>query len=271
MKLVSAAKLRRAQDAATNGRDYRDRLQGVLETVSVDLAGNFDSPLLKQREVKKRRVIVIAGERGLCGAYNSNVIKRVNADAKDSEVELEYVAIGRRAVSAANRYLWNTVEKHESLPEDANLWPIDKIISKSIADFESGACDEVIVYYTTFVSALTQQVTKETLLPLTNVSASDEVKESPAPRDFAGHVQYDPGAREIAESVLPLLTRTRLLQASFESKASEHAARMTAMDAATNNADDLIHSLKLYYNRARQSAITTELLDILGGAEALQG
>lgn len=273
MKLVSAAKLRRAQDAATNGRVYRDRLQGVLETVAVDLNRSFDSVLLTKREVKKRRVIIIAGERGLCGAYNTNVIKSVIAnDLANKEVVLEFVPVGRRAVAASNRYALNVIEAYESLPEDANFWPIDKIISKSIEDFKTGACDEVVVYYTTFVSAMTQQVTREVLLPLTSLdSASLDSKSSAQARNLPGQIKYDAEPEAIVANILPLLTRTRLLQAALESKASEHAARMTAMDSATNNADDLIHSLRLYYNRARQSTITRELLDILGGAEALQG
>ena len=154
---------------------------------------------------------------------------------------------------------------YEGLAEDANLWPISEIVNSAIEDFEAGLCDEVVVYYTTFVSALTQEVTKEVLLPL---AGSEEGKTEN--KNFPGHVKYDPSAEEIAANVLPLLARTKLLQAGLESKASEHAARMTAMDSATNNADDLIQSLRLYYNRARQGAITKELLDIVGGAEALQ-
>lgn len=269
MKLVSAAKLRRAQDAATNGRVYRDRLQAVLETVSVDLGSSFDSSLLTKREVKKRRVIMVSGERGLCGAYNTNVIKSVIAnDIARKDAALEFVPIGKRAVAACKRYSLNTIDALEGLSEDANLWPIDKIISKSIEDFRSGACDEVVVYYTTFVSAMTQQVTREVLLPLSSLDAEKGARKA---SNLPGQIKYDARAEEIATSVLPLLIRTRLLQAGLESKASEHAARMTAMDSATNNADDLIFSLRLFYNRARQSTITRELLDIVGGAEALQG
>lgn len=270
MKLVSAAKLRRAQDAATNGRVYRDSLQAVLDTVSVDLASGFDNVLLAKRDVKKRRVIMVSGERGLCGAYNTNVIKSVLAnDVSKKEAALEFVPIGRRAVAACNRYSLNTVDSLDGLSEDVNLWPIDRIISKSIADFKNGICDEVVVYYTTFVSAMTQRVTREVLLPLTNQDSASSASKKAS--NLPGQIKYDASAEELVANVLPLLIRTRLLQAGLESKASEHAARMTAMDSATNNADDLIFSLRLFYNRARQSTITTELLDILGGAEALQG
>jgi F-type H+-transporting ATPase subunit gamma len=159
------------------------------------------------------------------------------------------------------------VDSHEGLPEDASTWPIEEIANPFIQDFQNGLCDEVVIYYTKFFSAVTQRVVRQPLLPFLPAEIS------PATGALASRQgrKYSPQPEEIFASLIPQLIRTSICQAGFESKASEHAARMTAMDSATRNADDLIERLRLTYNRARQSAITKELLDILGGAEAANG
>ncbi len=267
MKLVSAAKLRKAQDAALNGRSFADQLKLSLEAIQRELPNDFTHPLLDtSRPVRRRRVIIMAGERGLCGAYNTNVLKAVTAASRATDVEEEFVSVGRRAVSAAKKSGWNVLHSFEGLSEDAATWPVAELTGEFIADFLSGKIDEVVIHYTKFISAMTQVVESERLLPfrlpeLDPAAAADAVQ---------GATRFDPSPEAILEKLLPLLLRTRISQAGFESKASEHAARMTAMDSATNNADDLISRLRLFYNRARQSTITRELIDIVGGAEAIK-
>ena len=273
MKLVSAAKLRRAQEAAENGRSFGNRLQEVLASVLDDLPEGFSHPMLEARaKVKKRRILVIAGERGLCGGYNSNMAKALQAEVDSASCELDFVIIGQRGVLAADRYNWKVVDSHVRLPEDVGLWPVSEIGEQLIGAFGAGDCDEVVVFYTKFQSAMTQVVTREVLLPFARIEAAsaggEEIAEA-EDKQFSKN-KYDPSPERIVAQLLPLLLTTKVCQAGTESKASEHAARMTAMDSATRNADELIEKLRLYYNRARQSAITRELIDIVGGAEALK-
>ncbi len=281
MKLVSAAKLKRAQDAAQNGASFSEKLDRVVRTLMNDVSEDFSHPLLQARsEVRVRRIVMISGERGLCGGYNTNIIKAIQNDTHRSPVELEFVPVGKRSVAACRRLGWKIVSAYENLPEDATKWPITEIASELMYDFEEGRCDEVVIYYTKFVSALTQKVTAEPLLPLGSLQSSENSSESTStttPSESEeehaatpGAVGYSPSPEEILSQVVPLLVKTKLYQAGLQSKASEHAARMTAMDAATNNANDLIEKLRLFYNRARQTTITRELIDIVGGAEAIK-
>jgi F-type H+-transporting ATPase subunit gamma len=264
MKLVSAAKLRRAQEAAEGGRAFGKRLQELLTSILCDLPEGFSHPLLEKKEiVKKKRILLIAGERGLCGAYNSNVIKAAEAFRKSSSVPVDFVLLGKRAKQVAARFEWDVVAAYEGLAEDAGLWPISEISSVLVDGFKNGDCDEVVVISTFFRSAMSQEVETKELLPFAAPVVDDVNK-------ISGVIKYDPMPEILLANLIPLLVTTNVCQAGLESKASEHAARMTAMDSATRNADDLIEKLRLFYNRARQTAITRELIDIVGGAEALK-
>lgn len=267
MKLVSAAKLRRAQDAALNGRRFSEELAGVLEAVVRELPPEFEHAVFAgaDRPIKRKRAIVIAGERGLCGAYNTNVLKAVQADVLASDVPWEFASIGRRAVASIRKLEWPVVRELEGLSEDASTWPLAEMSTQLLKDYLDGQFDELVVYYTKFVSAMTQQVTVQRLLPIER-----GVKEAAAEAEQPAAIKFDPEPAKLLERSVQMLIRTVLTQAALESKASEHAARMTAMDSATNNADDLISRLRLFYNRARQTAITRELIDIIGGAEAIK-
>jgi len=277
MKLVSAAKLRKAQEAAVGGRDFASQLEEVLSQVTQNLPKNYTNPLLEEAQNKEViRVVFISGERGLCGAFNANLLKAVQAYS--SEQKIEYLPIGRRAVAFAKARGWNTVSEYEGLSEDAGRWPIAEIIEQQVNDFLEGKVQEVVLFYTEFKTAMTQVVKSEKLLPFKIEAAEQKVipikknnaetdKEESDDREF----KFDSPSEVIVYEMIPLLINTKLTQAALESKASEHASRMTAMDSATRNADELIDKLKLYYNRARQSAITTELIDIVGGAQAAQG
>jgi len=271
MKLVSAAKLRRAQDAALSGRKYRDELEQTIRKVMAELAPEFSHPLLETRsEIKKRRVITISGERGLCGAYNSNIIKLVQAHEAESISggRVEIVPVGKQAGGACKRLGWPILGFEAELGEDASLWPVELVAKSLLADYEKGEFDELVIYYTQFVSAMTQLATRVVVLPF----QAQDVQRVQAAKEQDGQVQvtrFEPKPEKILLKLLPILLGTQIRQAGLEAKASEHSARMTAMDAATRNADDLIAKLRLYYNRARQSAITRELIDIVGGAEAI--
>ena len=280
MKLVSAAKLRKAHDVAVLSRNYLTELERVLGKTSLFLPANFSHPLLAtKREATIKRVYVIAGERGLCGAYNANLLKTVQrldidrTENIDTEEVPEFITMGRRATMHAKRVGWNLVATYEGLPEDASLWPIDELYNDLQEQFYSGRLSQVIIYYTEFVSAMTQRVKREVILPFKRPESPviDTHEHSPDAHSLhSPYCRFSPDAGHIFSEAIDLYLRAKFYQAALESKASEHAARMTAMDAATNNADDLIEKLRLHYNRARQSAITRELIDIVGGAEAIK-
>ena len=263
MKLVSAAKLRRAQTAATSGRGYIAELKQLFFKLQLHpKCVATESVLTSTRDISKRAIVVIAGERGLCGGFNTNVIKEVEAKEDKEDANTSVIAIGRRAVSSLRSSGWTIAKQFEDLPEDASLWPIRELASELMQQFSDGVYDQVVVYYTKFHSVMRQEVCCEQLLPL--VAEADPTEAAVSEEEF----KSDPSPELILESLTPLLVQSILNQAGLESKASEHASRMTAMDSATRNANDLISDLRLYYNRARQSSITTELIDIVGGAEA---
>jgi F-type H+-transporting ATPase subunit gamma len=271
MKLVSAAKLKRAQDAALNGRHFTEELLSSLESVLGDLSVNFTHPVLPaHNKVRRRRIIVVGGERGLCGPYNTNLVRAVLSDTAESELEYEFIPIGRRMVAAAKRFNWNVIESFESLADDATEWPMEELVERCVKDFVAGEYDELCMYFTRFASAVSQAVTMRTLLPMTAIEEQMAEAFATETRGLDLRLKYDPLPEEMFEKLYPLTLLSFVRLAGLESKASEHAARMTAMDAATNNASELLEKLKLFYNRARQSAITTELMDVIGGAEALE-
>ena len=275
MKLVSAAKLRRAQDAAIGGRAFTDRLLEVLRVLQANLAENTENPLFEQRPVKKRLIMFVAGERGLCGAYNTNVMKAVQtgemADAARDGIEVVCFPIGKQAGSAARRFGWATTGSFDKLGENVDAWPLKDISQELTKGFMAGDFDEVVVYYTKFQSVMSQIVTRDVLLPFGRSAVlEDAATTTKAGAKNPSLTRFDPSPEIILFELLPMLIGSRIRQAGLEARASEHASRMTAMDSATKNADELITQLRLFYNRARQSTITRELIDIVGGAEAIK-
>jgi len=269
MKLVSAAKLKRAQDAALAGRLFSLEIQRALLTAIENLPEGYTHPYLNfsTKPRTKRRIVVVGGERGLCGAFNANVTKAVQLTETASGIDRTYVLVGRKAVASGKRFNWNCTHSFEGLGEDITAWPIENMVSAAVEGFEKREIEEVALYYTQFVSAMTQRTTVEQLLPLDPAQMRERLA---AEGVWSPIAKLDPSPKEVFEYLAPLYIRARLREAALESKASEHAARMTAMDSATNNASDLIDRLRLYYNRARQSAITRELIDIIGGASAVE-
>jgi len=271
MKLVSAAKLRKAQESVVRTREYSNAMNALLatltrETRSLDLA----HPLMEVRaEVRSICLLVIGGGRGLCGGYNTNVNKMVESTirslkARHPQAAIKSVLIGKKPAEYYRRVRRDYVEAHENLSEDANLWPVEEITRKIELEFAAGNYDEVYLIFTRFKSAISMIPTCEKLLPLEASGLTAETSAS-----ATGNAIFEPSARDVYGAIIPRIVRMKVRQAALDAKASEQGSRMTAMDAATKNAGDLSYALQLKFNKVRQSRITSELLDILGGAEAL--
>lgn len=264
MKMVSAAKLRRAQEAAESSRPYNQTLSDTLARLA---AVTFDvrHPLLAKREdVKKIGYIIITADRGLCGAYNTNLIRTATAayDADERKVERGIVAVGRKARDFFRKRGGLDAE-FVNLGDNISYADAREIGQYVINAYENEELDEVYLVYAKFINVLRQIPTVTRLLPIEPPTQETEEKE------FNVDYIYEPSADEILLALLPRYIGSQIFNAMLESKASEHGARMTAMGAATENAGEIIDNLTLAMNKARQAAITDEILDIVGGAEAL--
>lgn len=270
MKMVSAAKLRRAQEMAESSRPYTSKLQEVLARL-VTMTTEAKHPLLERRDpVKKVTYVVITADRGLCGAFNANIIRKtvitINEEARPVEVSL--VTVGRKARDFFRKRNYNVVGDFVNLG-DRLSYSQAKEIGQFIANlYEEGATDEVYLVYSRFINALRQAPTVEKLLP---VEPPAEVKaEAEELAKYTPDYIYEPSVDEIVVSLLPRYMENQIYHALLETKASEHGARMTAMSNATDNASELIDKLTLEMNKVRQASITKEILEISAGAEALK-
>jgi F-type H+-transporting ATPase subunit gamma len=271
MKLVSAAKLRKTQDSVVRSRGYTDSLKGILAQLQ---GGNeFSHPLLEARPtVKKIRVLVIGGNRGLCGAFNTNINRKADALIKElaekhPDAEISSVLLGRKPAEFYRRVSRPYLQSIENLADDPNSWPIQDVCQRLEIEFMRGDFDELHIVYTRFRSAISTVPTAEKLIPLSRDSVASSAANQAA---STGITIFEPNPQRVFDAVVPRIVRALVRQAAFDTKASEHASRMTAMDNATKNAKELIHSLTLTRNKLRQSGITSQLLDIVGGAEALK-
>lgn len=263
MKMVSAAKLKKAQDAITAMRPYAEKLTELLQNLSSTLDGDIGGEYTSQREVKKVLIVAITSNRGLCGAFNSNVIKEVkNRSEFYAGKQVDVFAIGKKGNDILTKSL--KVIDNQSHIFDAltfeNAANIAEILTQK---FVSGEYDKIELVYNQFKNAATQIVKTEQFLPLEPVQ-SDKITS-------AGDYIFEPSKEEIVLTLIPKSLKTQLFKSIRDSFASEHGARMTAMHKATDNATELRDQLKLTYNKARQAAITNEILEIVGGAEALKG
>lgn len=268
MKMVSAAKLKRAQDAITQMRPYAVKLREILGNLSSSLDMS-ENPLSHIREEKNVLIVAITSNRGLCGGFNNNIIKHVQVLASETKANVTVLPIGKKAKDAFKSS--GLLDKTDALPNDlenvyANLTfeEVSKIGDLLMEQFVAGKFDKVVLVYNQFVNAANQIVTEEQLLPITKT----EVK---ADESVAGDYLFEPSKEEIVLDIIPKTIRVQLFKGILDSFASEHGARMTAMHKATDNATEMQRSLKLVYNKARQAAITNEILEIVGGAEALNG
>ena len=261
MKMVSAAKLKKAQDAITMLRPYSEKLQELIQKVSTGSEGSL-SEYAQKREVKKILYISISSNRGLAGAFNSSVIKELNANYKQKEdVEIEVLTIGKKVFDAVRR-VRTVYDNQSSIYDSVSFEAVSKLTSAVMKDFSEGIFDEVYLVYNKFINAATQEVRTEQLLPITMPEQAEEDAES----DYI----FEPDKQTILEKLIPKSIKTQVYKALLDSIASEHGARMTAMHKATDNANALKNELVIFYNKARQAAITNEILEIVSGAEALK-
>ena len=266
MQMVAASKMRRAQDAATGGRPYAELMNSVLAEVA-PATGDFTHPLMEKREVKKRLVLVISSDKGLCGALNANLLREVGRADKETTV---FVCAGRKGaqfVSRTKRDL-NAEFEYSDAPSFAEARTISKHVQKLFLD---GEVDQVDVAYTDFVNTLIQKPTIRTLLPVGEVSALEagvegDAEEKKGFTEGTLEFQFEPDASIVFGNLLPHYLNFQVFQMMLEAKASEHSARMVAMKNATDNAKKLIKDLSLEYNKLRQAAITTEILEISSAA-----
>ena len=260
MKMVSAAKLKKAQDAITAMRPYADKLTELLQNLSATLDSSSGSKFAEQREVKTVLIVAITSNRGLCGAFNSNIIKQVTHLARAyADQKVSVLAIGKKGNDALEKEN-QVISNQSNVFEDLTFENVAKIADTLMAQFESGAVDKFELVYNKFKNAATQIILTEPFLPI--VPNTEIVNLN---QDYI----FEPSKSEIVETLIPKSLKTQLFKAVRDSFASEHGARMTAMHKATDNATELRDQLKLTYNKARQAAITNEILEIVGGAEAL--
>ena len=262
MKMVSAAKLKKAQDAITAMRPYANKLTELIQNLSSSLDGEGQNPYTVQRAEQKILIIAITSNRGLCGAFNTNIIKETLRIAKEDYAEktVEVMGIGKKGGDILSKTL-PVRSRHDAVYDDLNFGNTTEVALQAMDDFAKGEYDKVLVVYNQFKNAATQIVMTEQFLPI--VAEQDVTQNVPA--DYI----YEPSQTAIVDELLPKSLKMQLFKAIRDSFASEHGARMTAMHKATDNATELRDQLKLTYNKARQAAITNEILEIVGGAEAL--
>jgi len=264
MKMVSAAKLKRAQDAITRMRPYASKLSEILANLSASLDSSEGGDFSTERPIEKVLIVAISSNRGLCGGFNSNVNKQVLSLASGvyAGKQIDILSIGKKSAEFLARREFNVIERNDSVYDNLTFDTIAPIAEKIMEAFVEEKYDRVDVIYNQFKNAATQLCIAEQFLPV----AQPEATEKTTSTDYI----FEPAKEEIVLDLVPRSLKTQLYKATLDSHASEHGARMTAMHKATDNASDLLKELKLSYNKARQAAITNEILEIVGGAAALE-
>jgi F-type H+-transporting ATPase subunit gamma len=268
MKMVSAAKLRRAQEAVVAARPYADKMQDVLASLALRVDAD-KHPLLEERGKGKALVVLVTGDRGLCGGFNTNIAKaaeRLIRRQHEGYESYELLILGRKGNEYLKRRAGMTIIKvHEHLVGSGQVtYPVGALVGQEVIElYRGGEYDAVFLVYNAFQSAMTQIQTVTQLLPI----VPKEVEEGSQVTDYL----YEPDAKGVLDQILPKDVEVQIFRALLESAASEHGARMTAMDSASKNATEMIGKLTLQYNRARQAAITKELMEIISGAESIKG
>ena len=268
MKMVSAAKLRRAQESITSARPYVQRMEDVLKELAkrVDLSAH---PLLVRRPVKKVEIVVLTSDRGLCGGFNASVVRRVQRYRWENEEKLEKLSlrtIGRKGNEAFRRRGAAIRKDHAGLFKTLTYAAAESLAAELTDEFLGGEVDAVFLAYNEFISPVSQKVSLVELLPI----RPPEHKGVPGAEVVPVDYEYEPSREKVLENLLPRYVASEVWRALLESVASEHGARMSAMDSATKNANEMIGRLTLQYNRTRQAGITKELMEIVSGAEALK-
>jgi len=269
MKMVSAAKLRRAQDAITQMRPYAHKLQEMLSNIVSNNDGDVKVALAAERPVEKVMIIVVTSDRGLCGGYNSNLIKlakQLIADkypGQQAKANVQVLPIGKKGYEHFTKNGFKVVDKYWDIFSGLSFDKVQAAAKYAMDAFANKEVDAVELIFSEFKNAATQRFVAEQFLPVMKVEKAAGQKNA----DFI----FEPGKEVLIAELMPKILNTQLYKAVLDANASEHGARMTAMDKASENANELLKSLKISYNRARQAAITTELTEIVSGAAALNG
>jgi len=269
MKLVSAAKLRRAQTAIQHLRPYSQKLSEILNNLASSNTGTEQLPLFEQREPEKVIIVVITSNKGLCGAFNSNIVKTVNHLISEKYAEqhragnLRLICFGKKGNEQLSKH-YPVMHYSEKLLDNPDFTELSAIADDLIQQFIHHEVDKVDIVYNQFLNAATQRVTVEDYLPVTSLESDEEQKVT---SDYI----IEPSADQLLKELIPKILRTQLYKTLSDSIASEHGARMISMTKATDNATEILRDLRLKYNNARQSSITNELIEIVSGANALNG
>jgi len=269
MKMVSAAKLRRAQDAILQMRPYTQKMQEMLGNIVSSLSGDMHLPLAEERTAERVLIIPITSDRGTCGAYNSNVIKAAiktidtKYPAQKAKGNVTILPMGKKGYEYFQRHGYKLVDDFWNMFSDLGFENVKRAAIYAQEAFLRKEYDRVELVYSQFRNAATQVFVSEPYLPIPKVESTDNTKQT----DFI----FEPSKEVLIEELMPKILNTQVYKAILDANASEHGARMTAMDKATENAAEILRSLKISYNRARQAAITTELTEIVSGAAALNG
>lgn len=262
MEVVSASKMGRAEANARAFVPYSEKIQEVVSSIATNNT-DVDHPMLKSRDVKKTGYIIITSDRGLAGAFNSNVVRKLNkviTERHRSTDEYTVIAIGRMGHDFCKKRNMPVAKNIIGIADQPTFAEIKEIAAETVQMFIDEEIDELNIIYNHYVSAISQQITTNQLLPITNLDQAGSLSQ----------YEYEPNQEEILEVLLPQYAESLIYGALLDSKASEHAARMTAMRSATDNAEEIIDELTLLFNRARQAAITQEITEIIGGVAALE-
>ncbi|HRO09035.1 MAG TPA: ATP synthase F1 subunit gamma [Saprospiraceae bacterium] len=278
MKMVSASKLRRAQQAITEMRPYANRLDKMMKNIVSNLDGDFNSPYIAVREPKKVAIIVITSNRGLCGAFNTNIIKVAAALAEETyanqlaEGNVTFVFVGKKGYDVLKKRFPNSrmITSYVDLFADLSYDNISSVSQMVMDNFQAGELDKVEVCYGQFRNAAVQEPLAVQFLPVKSENSLDPSVNTAAKTSKADYI-FEPDKEQLLSELIPSILHTSFQKFVLDNHASEHGARMTAMDNATTNAEELMKELKINYNKARQEAITKELSEIVGGAAALNG
>ena len=261
MNMIAAARLRRAQAKAESARPYAERISEILQDVVGSSSGAVRHPLMASRPVRNVALIVVTADRGLCGAFNAGIIRDAQRFLNEQSVPVELITVGRKARDHFQR-LGYTIAQHFPQPSrDVRLEEISQVSKQIITDYGAGKYDQVCLAYAQFVSVLKSQPTVAQLLPMAQPAAVD--------KQAKAAFEFEPGAEELLNTLLPQYVEVLVYRSMVESLASEQAARMVAMKSATDSASDMIQGLTREYNSARQGSITTALLEVVAGADAL--
>jgi F-type H+-transporting ATPase subunit gamma len=270
MKMVSAAKLRKAQDAILQMRPYANKLHEILLSISENIDSSEDNVFAKQRAINKVLIVSVSSNRGLCGAFNSNVVKRAIELAEHKypnefkNGKVDFLSVGKKAFEMLKSKKQTPIEKNnQELFDSLDYKTVAAFAEKIMQKFIDGEYDRIELVYNQFKNAGVQVLTDEQFLPI-------EIKEKKETKEVQDYI-FEPSKEYIIEKLIPRSLKIQIYKSILDSFASEHGARMTAMHKATDNASEMLRDLKLHYNKARQASITNEILEIVGGAEALKG